>query len=424
MDPIKVYEQYFIKKLEIISAYIDYLNRQGKKIAIWGAGQRGKAFLNVFDNEQKRISYIYDLNEKRLGERLQTGHIIVDYKNDEADVVLAMNNAHEMSVKEHMWKIGSKAQVVNVDHIILGDLSLEQIIEPEDVNLESVRSDKVASLTVIYHPDMAVYENIKTYASKVDIAYVYDNSEMLAQDVVKRIQELEHVCYISPLENHGLSKPNNIVADMAIKQGMDWLITFDQDSQAAEGMIEEMRRFANSTSCHEKIGMIAPNITREDNIKYDRYFTYFDKVFQSGAMHRLSVLKEVGGYDENLFIDQVDYEYCTRMRLCGYLIAKVNQAFLKHNLQDDEGVTELFLNGKTMYINKYSSARYYYIHRNNLYCKEKYKETDPVYALGCEMNIVHIHENLEIDENKEEHKEALQQAQEDYNHGVMGKMRS
>ncbi|MDE5779181.1 MAG: glycosyltransferase [Lachnospiraceae bacterium] len=421
MNANQIYKDYFSKKKEVITYMIDTLCAQKKKVVVWGGGARGTAFLQVFDKENKKILGVYDRNEERYGTCMPTGHIIMDYKEDEADVVFVMNNIYEIDVKERMTQQGSKATVINIDNIILGDYEKDTVFAIPKVDLERVRDIRAAAVVILYEPNEVVYDNILTYASDVEIIYVYDNSEQINEKIKKRIMEIPNVHYIANAINEGLPRAINIVADMAMKKGIEWLFTFDQDSQADKGMVAGMIRFAESRMCGEKIGMIAPNITRESGIQYDCYYTYYDKVIQSGAMHRLSILKELGGYDEALFIDQVDYDYCTRMRLAGYYLIKVNQFFLRHNLQDDENVIEKFINGKKYFENKYSPARYYYICRNNRYCMDKYEKKDAVYALECYNNITYMEQNVEYDNQKEEKLAAMRQAEIDYINGKMGK---
>lgn len=417
-----IYEGYFEKGRASIDVIISTLIASDKTIAVWGAGERGIAFLNVYDPKRERIQYVFDKNEKKYGTVLQTGHEIVDYHKVHADVVLVMNSIYEMDIKETLTHAGIQVDLINVDSIILGNLDAKKVLERDQMNWTAVRKVNVAAVTILYHPDLAVYDNIITYADDVDMMYIYDNSKKPNEELIAKLQKLQNVCYIANSDNVGLSEPINTIAKKASSQGMDWLITFDQDSQAGDYMIERMVEFAESKMCDEKVGIIAPNITQEENITFDCCYTYFDKVYQSGAMHNLTVLKEVGGYDEALFIDPVDYEYCVRMRLRGYSVIKINNAFLKHNIQDED-VEYRFVNGKKMVINKYSSERYYYICRNNLYLSDKYKVSDPIFAHECEDSVAKIQKNVEVDIDGEKHKAAIAKAFEDYKKGTMGKVK-
>ena len=49
MEDIKIYENYFMEKYGVINSILEYYYQNGKTMAVWGAGLRGKAFLNIFD---------------------------------------------------------------------------------------------------------------------------------------------------------------------------------------------------------------------------------------------------------------------------------------------------------------------------------------------------------------------------------------
>ena len=91
-----------------------------------------------------------------------------------------------------------------------------------------------------------------------------------------------------------------------------------------------------------------------------------------------------------------------------------------HN-QQDEKVVKKFIEGTIVYINKFSSDRYYYKYRNALYCYDKYKDMYPLYALDCQNSIRKIGLQLKYDENFKEHDEAVKQAISDYENGRWGK---
>ena len=92
---------------------------------------------------------------------------------------------------------------------------------------------------------------------------------------------------------------------------------------------------------------------------------------QSANLVNAQVIREIGMYDEKLFIDGVDYEYCFRMRKAGYLIVQCANAKLKHAPAETRT-----LKWGNYIIFKYGVAsplRYYYQARNLLYIAIRYK---------------------------------------------------
>lgn len=67
---------------------------KNRRIAIWGAAQRGKSFLEKYDASAEIISNVIDKDERLHGERMPTGHLIVPYEecSDKLDSIFIMNH--------------------------------------------------------------------------------------------------------------------------------------------------------------------------------------------------------------------------------------------------------------------------------------------------------------------------------------------
>lgn len=422
LDANKIYMDYFLKKREALCELITYYQKQNKTIALWGAGKKGSAFLEVIDPEHNKIDCVFDKDVNKLGMQFCTGHVVEDYRIRTADVVLVANRAYELAVIHIISEYTPKTIVINVDNVVLGDLSASDVINHNDENFIKVRENKICAVVVLYHPDLEVVSNIKSYQHEVDWIYFYDNSTDENTDVLEELKKIPNSTIICKHDNMGLSRAFNEVAPMAREKGYTWMITFDQDSIAATGMIAAMREYVNSNRCDEKIAIVAPVVNDIDNQKEtpEVYCSYYDKVIQSGAMHQLSIMEQVGGYDEGLFIYEVDTEYCIRCIINGFKIVKLNGALLMHN-QQDEQVEKKFIEGMKLMLNKYSPDAYYYMFRNALYSFNKYKDIYPLHALDCQNAIKKLNVLVRYDVNPEEHIAAMQQAQEDYEKGIMGK---
>ena len=282
--------------------------------------------------------------------------------------------------------------------------------------------NSVAALVILYNYDAQCIENIKSYIEDVDIVYAYDNSTVKNAEMEKSLRALDKLCFIDGKGNNGLPKAINQVAKMAIKAGYKWLITFDQDSVADQDMIKRLKEFTETYPHIEEVGLIGPAVHNKARSfdKVQNPFTYCEWIIQSGALHNLEILKKVKGYDERLFIDQVDIEYCMRLKYYKYKVIKVNQAVLIHNTLDDN-VKTFFRRGRRILLNKFSTMRYYYIMRNNLYCKKRYKKLDDQYVIQLKRNISTLFLNLLYDNKKWEHLKAIFYGIIDYKLNRMGK---
>ena len=158
---------------------------------------------------------------------------------------------------------------------------------------------------------------------------------------------------------------------------------------------------------------------------YDRefriipYLTYKHEIIQSGAMHRLDILKQIGGYNEDLFIDFVDFEYCFRVRKAGYSIVYLNRVYLDHQTEDEY---ESFFSKSAGLIlkEKFSLARCYYHLRNYHYCAINFGDQDAVFEEACKDYKEIFIRKIRFDFSEETIDRVLAIAERDAEEGRMG----
>ena len=88
-------------------------------------------------------------------------------------------------------------------------------------------------------------------------------------------------------------------------------------------------------------------------------------------MHRVSTLLSLGGFDERLFVDWVDYEHCANVITHGYRILRVNRCVVDHWMGDSHERKVRFL-WKTKYLRRFDPLRGYYALKNRIYTDRKY----------------------------------------------------
>ena len=90
---------------------------------------------------------------------------------------------------------------------------------------------------------------------------------------------------------------------------------------------------------------------------------------QSGSLFKRNVFNKIGYFNEDLFLDVVDYEFFIRMKKAGIKLIRVNSAVLTHH----PATTRELKMGRFKF--KYgvaSPVRYYYQARNLLWTAKKY----------------------------------------------------
>ncbi len=227
---------------------------------------------------------------------------------------------------------------------------------------------KVAGVVSLYNPTLEVIDNIATYIDQIHLLYVLDNSNNINYAVVEKLSKNRKIKYINNSQNLGIAKVLNIAADFAINNGYKYLLTMDQDSKATLNMVKNLLEAAQT---QENIGIISPLHSNKYNthLRFTEPFEKVTAVKTSGNILFLDAYMKTGKFNEDLFIDYVDIEYCYRLTQCNYNIIRVNSVILEHNEAD---MSERVFLGKKYYPYNHKDFRFYYKTRNMLYMRRKF----------------------------------------------------
>ena len=181
------------------------------------------------------------------------------------------------------------------------------------------------------------------------------------------LRESEKFFYLPLYENMGIAAAQNMGIAKAKELGYKYVVFFDQDSEVDSELIENLRRdFDKIKSSGVKVGAVGPTVVEissgksyiPDSKKSDNANEVISMI-SSGTFTEISVLEDVGGMEESLFIDMVDYEWCWRAVSKGYRLFISPNAILKHQV----GMNFFTLAG--MHIVVSSPLRYFYRIRNS-----------------------------------------------------------
>ena len=242
---------------------------------------------------------------------------------------------------------------------------------------------RICAVTVLYNPDSSVLEYIQTYLHQVDALYVVDNSENRSSEVTKAIRTRfpgNKVNIIQNNSNRGVATALNQGFQLACDEGYDWVLSMDQDSYFDTSLFFEL---SAPLLGHQNIGIIAASY-RQKHPFQKPYSTDFHKylfVVTSGNLVNVHAWKKVGGFDERLFIDEVDNDFCIRLTLNHYLVIGSARVFLKHGLGEAFSIHPFFLS-RPMPLGIHSPLRVSYAVRNRLYLTKKYFLRQPLFSFN------------------------------------------
>ncbi|OFZ97456.1 MAG: hypothetical protein A3H35_11930 [Betaproteobacteria bacterium RIFCSPLOWO2_02_FULL_62_17] len=189
--------------------------------------------------------------------------------------------------------------------------------------------------------------------------------------------------------NVGIATALNYGFMFAARDEVEFVVTFDQDSQPAEdhvsALVQTWRTLAQQKTF--KVGAIGPSFfdDRESIVQFPFFRThglrvrkiYFqagrsatpvDVLITSGMLVPVSMWREGLKFRDDMFVDLVDSEWCFRAGAAGFSNFGCFSVRMRHHCSD-AATTELF----GLRLLKYSPIRRYYYFRNSLYvCARSY----------------------------------------------------
>ena len=246
---------------------------------------------------------------------------------------------------------------------------------------------KIIAVVIWFNPDKKLVTNILTYSKYVFKTIIIDNSSSDNSALVASERDVE---YIPLRENIGIAAALNIGYLRAEEMGVEWILTMDQDSSFLES---DIKHYLDPNAHHFKqfgVAVFGPNF--EGPITCD--LIDCKSVISSGSLVSLAAHKINSGYNEDLFIDQVDHEYCFRLKMLGYRIIRLGYISMSHTVGTPLTKKKF---GRIFVSYNHNAIRKYYMTRNTLYMRRYYKEFNNKNLRIILMDIVNI---IFIEEDK------------------------
>jgi rhamnosyltransferase len=256
------------------------------------------------------------------------------------------------------------------------------------VVIEGIARSDICAAVVTFFPQPESAENLLALAPQVGRVLIIDNgSPPQSLEPLERAARNLSVSVVRLGSNMGIATALNNGLRLAHSQGFRWLATFDQDSRATPSMLDDMARAWSEYPEHERVGLVAPlhrdrrvGITVSEGRREQAgpSWNVIRTTMTSGNLVNIAAAQAVGGFDDSLFIDYVDHEFCLRLRSRGYRILEATRATLDHAL----GNMELRSVGMArMGVTHHSALRRYYITRNRMLVWRRYWRPEPTWVL-------------------------------------------
>lgn len=240
---------------------------------------------------------------------------------------------------------------------------------------------------VTYNPKIDILKkNIESVYNQVDRVIIVDNASDNLNNIIDKILDDYDITLVSNARNLGIAAALNQIVSVTLKDNVKWVLTLDQDSVIPSNYISSFEDYTN-----ENVGILCPRIYNVENNSEDLPSKDCSKIIEvskcitSGSLLNVEAWETIGGFDEKLFIDNVDFDYCYRVRQAGYKIIKNQAVTIKHSLGERKNVKFLFFK---KIISAHGAVRIYYICRNKLYCDYKIYNRFTIRSFASIMKII------------------------------------
>lgn len=221
---------------------------------------------------------------------------------------------------------------------------------------------------VTYNPDILRLEkNLNAIKGQVCRVVIVDNNSSNILEIKKYVRE--NIYMIENNANFGIAKALNQIMNYARENHFEWVLTLDQDSVCPQSFMKNLIKHIG-----DNIGIVCPKVydlNKKDNIQDSLESNYIDKCITSGSLTSVEAWEKIGKFDETMFIDGVDFEFCYRLKSNGYFIYRVDDVELAHEIGHITIRKFLLWN---ICVKNHSAFRKYYIAKNIIYFAKKRKK--------------------------------------------------
>lgn len=250
-----------------------------------------------------------------------------------------------------------------------------QSLAPRDP--ANILDSSICVIVVTFHPSNENIENLRSIRQQVGRMIVIDNRSTDEERLSLRNKCSEcDIHLVENSENLGIGAALNIGVRWAVGQQCQWVVLFDQDSKPPDGFMTGM---LSALLQHPESGRVAIMVPSYWNKQLGLAMgAFYDKpgelevAMTSGSIIPVRVFEQNGFFDEKLFIDCVDYDYCLKVRRNGWIIAEFPALVLMH---EPASYKAFRVNGRKFFAtSNYSPIRRYYRTRNLIWLFRRYRK--------------------------------------------------
>ena len=183
---------------------------------------------------------------------------------------------------------------------------------------------RIASGIITYNPNLSdVTTCLKALCKQVERVIIVDNASKNVKDLQEVVSKYANVTLVKNSQNIGFAKALTQVFEWAKSQGFNWVLTLNDDSVVPSNMISEYKKILENqgnlvnqkSAKNSKIAIVCSLLKNRLDGTILHSKCHEDECITSGSLTSVEAWAKIGGFDEWLEIDGVDFDFSRRLVL-------------------------------------------------------------------------------------------------------------
>lgn len=220
---------------------------------------------------------------------------------------------------------------------------------------------------ITYNPTLTdVSTCLEALCNQVERVIIVDNASKNVKDLQEVVSKYANVTLVKNSQNIGFAKALTQVFEWAKSQGFNWVLTLNDDSVVPSNMISEYKKILENQGSlvnqkNAKIAIVCSLLKNRLDGTILHSKCHEDECITSGSLTSVEAWQEIGGFDEWLEIDGVDFDFSRRLVRAGWKIVECQNVIMEHQIGKARSINLII---KHPIVWNHNANRKYYIARN------------------------------------------------------------
>ena len=223
---------------------------------------------------------------------------------------------------------------------------------------------------ITYNPTLTdVSTCLEALCNQVERVIIVDNASKNVKSLQEVVSKYANVTLVKNSQNIGFAKALTQVFEWAKSQGFNWVLTLNDDSVVPSNMISEYKKILENQGSlvnqknakNSKIAIVCSLLKNRLDGTILHSKCHEDECITSGSLTSVEAWQKIGGFDEWLEIDGVDFDFSRRLARAGWKIVECQNVIMEHQIGKARSINLII---KHPIVWNHNANRKYYIARN------------------------------------------------------------